>query len=169
MNRGDDFEIPTMIAIKGYRSILEEEARAYAVASDSSEDEFKRKVRIVSWFIKSGLIMITKAVKNKRWLIVFQILSHKFSRWFMPIWLILLFISNLLLFNTGLLLKYFFIMQTCFYLIAFYGGVCERKNINIKSVLSIPYFFVVVNYASFCGIWKSITGTGERVTWEKTR
>ena len=169
MNRGDDFEIPAMIAIKGYRSILEEEALAYAEASDSSEDEFKRKVRIVSWFIKSGLILIKKAVKNKRWLIVFQILSHKFSRWFMPIWLILLLISNLLLFNTGLLLKYFFIMQISFYLIALYGGVCERRNINIKPVLSIPYFFVVVNYATFCGIWKSITGTGERVTWEKTR
>lgn len=169
INRGDDFEIPTMIAIKGYRSILEEEAMAYARASDSSGDEFKRKVRIVSWFIRSGVILIKEGIKNKRWLIVFQILSHKFSRWFMPIWLISFFVSNLLLFNKGLLLRYLFIMQISFYLIALYGWVCEKRMINIKPILSIPYFFVVVNYATFCGIWRFINGTGERVTWEKTR
>lgn len=167
--RGDDFELPIQIAIKGSGVVLEPEALSYEESSETIEGEFKRKVRIISWNIKSALILLKEAIKERRLLIPFQLLSHKLIRWFVPLWLILLYISNGLCVTSGLFWTISFLLQTIFYLIALFALIFEKRGKYLKlKIFSIPLYFTMVNYASLIGILRSFFRK-EATKWQKTR
>jgi GT2 family glycosyltransferase len=162
--RGDDFEIPVRVRIKGYKAVLEPKALAYHPWL-SNQDEFVRIVRIVAWMLPSALILLGESVSNKRWLLAFQLLVHKIMRWLVPFFMIALFAVNTQL--TEGVYSVFLWAQILFYLLAAMGFVFEKAKFKLATPFKIPYFFCLINAASMVGVLKSVLGWGS-MDWAKT-
>jgi cellulose synthase/poly-beta-1,6-N-acetylglucosamine synthase-like glycosyltransferase len=161
----DDFVISMTVAQLGYRVLYEPEAVAIEQGTLSSQEEFRRKVRIVA----GGIQALKCGEGLPRWrqpLLMFCYLSHKFLRWLLPCFLLLVFFASVsLLFNP------FYLMcvlgQVLFY------GVSAAYGMGIlggrwPSWGGIPYYFALVNSAALIGLWKGLLGT-QMVTWQRTR
>jgi cellulose synthase/poly-beta-1,6-N-acetylglucosamine synthase-like glycosyltransferase len=144
----DDFILPMTILKSGLRTKYEPEAIAYEEYSNSMRNEFSRRVRIGSGNYASigELISFLNPFKG---FTSFAFWSHKLMRWFVPFFLIFLFISNLFLMDSSL---YFFALtiQVSFYIIAFGGYFLKLLKINMKPISPVLYF-VAMNLALIIG------------------
>lgn len=164
--RGDDLELSGIIEIAGYGVVLETEAVSYEEVSETFRHEFKRKVRLATWNLRSSLIIIKEAVKKGKLLTAFTYLSHRFLRYTTPLWLILLFVSNAFLLNDKLI--YFLFLQCVFYSIAFSGLIMEKTDKKMHTFFLVPLYFCMVNYAAMLALAKNVFGKTEML-WEKAR
>lgn len=164
--RGDDFEISCRVEIDGHGTVLEPEALSYEDSSETTKQEFKRKVRLATWNLKSAVMLLTEALQKRRYLTAFLLFSHRFLRYTTPVWLILLLISNLFFLNGHL--RYLLYLQAGFYLLALLGLIMEKTHRKISTPFFIPFYFCMVNYAAFLGLTKNIFGRTE-LLWEKVR
>ena len=170
----DDFIISLRIAQRGYKIAYTPNAYAEETASLNVKEELKRKVRIAAGGIQT--IMRLRGLLNpfKNTILSWQYFSHKVLRWaFAPPALFLLFIINLLLVvntnnwsvtNIYTIVLY---MQVLCYIAAVFGWYFENRKVRLK-VLFVPYYFVMINYASILGIVRYIKGH-QPVTWEKSK
>jgi len=165
--RGDDFEIPIKIAQKGYGVIFEPKAISFEKTSSTAREEFKRKVRIIAWVWKSALILIKDSLSPFNGLLIFQLISHKLLRWLVPVFLVLLFISNVFLISS-VFYKIFLLVQIIFYLLSFWGYVEDQRDNRLNRIVNIAYYFSMVNLAAFLGFCKFLLGR-QRSVWEKVR
>jgi len=164
----NDFVNPIQIILQGYRGIFNPRAVCYEETADTFEKEFKRKRRIVnrSW---RGLWSNAPILNPFRCgLFAWQIFSHKLLRWLGGVFLILLFILNILLLNDAGIYRFLFTGQLLFYLLAFSGRVLERNGKEASRFVSIPYYFVMVNLASILGIVDAYLGK-TYTTWQTIR
>lgn len=165
----EDFFLTLSIAKKGYRIQYEDQAYAMETASASVKEELKRKIRIAAGGLQAiyrlaGLLNIFRY----GWL-SFQYISHRVLRWTLaPLALITLFISNLLLWDSGgTFYRITLISQLFFYLAAGLGWLLEKRKLRSK-VLFIPYYFCVMNYAVYRGFFRVLSGR-QSVLWERAK
>ncbi|MFC1570883.1 glycosyltransferase family 2 protein, partial [Candidatus Omnitrophota bacterium] len=164
--RGDDFEISCRVEIDGHGAVLDHEAVSYEESSETSKQEFKRKVRMATWNLRSSLMLLAEALQKRRFLTAFILFSHRFLRYTTPVWLIALFVSNVFLFKSGFIV--FFFLQTVCYLLAITGFFMERTDRIVNPLFLMPFYFCMVNYAALLALLKNIFGKTEML-WEKTR
>ena len=165
--RGDDFEIPIKIAQKGYGVVFEPGAVSFERTSSTTREEFIRKIRIIAWVWKSTLILIKDSLRPFKGFLVFQLISHKLLRWLVPIFLALLVISNIFLISS-VFYRILLSAQIIFYLMSSWGYVQDRRENKPNRIISITYYFCMVNFAAFLGFCKFVLGRQGNV-WEKTR
>lgn len=169
--RGDDFELTVNAVIHGYKVVFEEEALSYEEVYDTTEKEYNRKVRVVSWNFESALMLLREALKKKKFFILFKILSHRTLRWLAPFFLIMLLISNLMIVLNydSLIYKCVLGCQIFSYLIGALSFIADKYyNKKLLTIFWVPYYFCMVNYAAFVGVNKVLfkkTGT----LWEVNR
>jgi hypothetical protein len=98
----------------------------------------------------------------------FQMLSHKVLRYAVPFWLIAAFGANLALVDkTFDLYEYTLLTQVALYVAALIGWAGDSLKLRLGP-LAIPWYFVLVNAASFVALMKYLRGD-ERVVWESVR
>lgn len=163
--RGDDFELPIRVIIAGYYSLLEPEAISREPATGKFLHEYRRKVRIIHWMLTSALILLAEAIKARRWLVAFQLLSHKINRWAVPFWLLALLPLSLALVRAGPVYSITAAAQVLIYTMALAGLVADRAALRLPRMLALPLYFVVVNSASLVAILSLVTG--REVEWHK--
>ncbi|NHE58225.1 glycosyltransferase family 2 protein [Cyclobacterium plantarum] len=164
----DDFMQSLLIASKGYKIVYEPEAYAMETASDSINEELKRKVRISAGGWQSMQRLLFKITPFKNPILFFQYLSHRVLRWTItPFLLVLIFFLNLLLWPQGWVYQLLMTGQVLFYLAAFLGYLLENKKIKVK-VLFIPFYFCLMNYAVIAGLIRFLRGA-QKSTWEKAK
>ncbi len=158
---------PITVVRKGYVIAFEEEAKALEKPTSRPKQEFGMRVRVVTGGI-IGLLYVRDMLNPFRhpWE-AFQLFSHKVMRWMVPIFLILLFASNLFLVRRSLWFAATFAGQLAFLLAAFLGWVLDRRGAPVK-VFSLPLFFVLGNAAILTAIFRVIKGY-RAVTWETDR
>jgi len=162
----NDFLNPLQIIVRGYRGVYEPAAICYEEAGDSFEKEFGRKVRIVSRSLNAvwrASAVLLPWVQPRHW---FSLVSHKVLRWFAPVLMILALVSSWLLWRSSFY-QAALLLQLCFYLLAFVGWRLEG-HARLSSLLYIPYYFTLVNLASFYGILKFFGGS-LTPTWQTVR
>lgn len=164
--RGDDYEISNRIQMAGYGVVLESEALSFEEASATSKQEFKRKVRLATWNLRSTLILMKEGLIKWKWLTFFVIFSHRFLRYTTPVWVLMLFGSNLFLLNG--LLFWFFLLQLLFYGTALAGFILENRKTKVKTLFQLPFYFCLVNGAALLALIKNLFRKTE-ILWEKTR
>lgn len=167
-NRGDDFEISCRVEIKGFGVVMDPEAISYEETSEKSTQEFSRKVRMASWNLKSALILLGEAVKNRRYLTAYLLISHRVLRYTMPLWLISLFISNVFLVLSGSAWIYPAILQIVFYTVAVVGWYLEFANKKLPLLILLPFYFCLVNMAALIALWNNLFRKEEFI-WQKMR
>ena len=170
----DDFIISLRIAQKGYKIAYAPNAYASETASANVTEELKRKIRIAAGGVQSIFRMPGLLNPFRFGWLSFQYFSHKVLRWTIAPFslfglvfvnfLILLQKNNLAIFSFYSL---FFYIQVLLYFIALGGWLIGNRKIRSK-FLFVPYYFVVMNYASIAGIFRFFIGK-QKVTWDKSK
>lgn len=162
----NDFLNPLQIIVRGYRGVYEPSAICFEEAGDTFEKEFRRKVRIVSrslHALRRAPRVLLPWIQPKHWL---SLLSHKVLRWFAPAFLIILLVASLLLWSHP-----FYRLAACtqvaFYLLAVIGWICPPRS-TVLRLVSLPYYFCLVNAASLLGIFNCFSGS-LMPTWQTIR
>jgi len=159
----DDVFIPLKIVEKGFRAIFDSGARAFDKAASTSREEFTRKVRTLAGNFQ--LFILCKKLFNPfKSPVAFQFFSHKLLRAVAFLFLMVLFISSLLL-MTRFPYNLIITAQGLFYFLAIAGWALEKLSIKSR-LCSIPYVFCVLNFAALKGLLVFLTGS-HSVKWEK--
>lgn len=152
----NDFLNPLQIVSRGYKGVFEPAAVCHEEAAESFGQEYRRKVRIISRSL-NALRRVPQVLNplhdTRHW---FLLVSHKVLRWFAPFFMLLCFGASLALWKFPL---YWFaaILQVAFYLLALLGWKWRPAN-KFGKVLSLAFYFCLVNLASLVGCVKCFRG-----------
>lgn len=162
----NDFYLPIVAHMKGYRTVLENEAIGYYEVLDEPGKEFSRKVRT----IVHGMQVLAKFREilniKKYGFYSIQMLSHKLLRWMVPFNLIAMFILNLYLYNEKAIYHILLYAQCLLYAMAFVTALINR--LKKYKVFRIPFFFVMVNCSILVAWYYFLMGEGF-IIWEPTK
>ena len=166
-----DFVQPAKALLKGYRSVVEDDAGAYEVAeSKQLGDELQRRARVVLRGLR-GVGYMPDVVNPIRhpWLFA-QIVSHRLLRWAVPIFLILAFVANVTLVVTPSVAGREFYVAILLAQLAFYGGAAvglaaDRMKVRAPRPAAIALYFCLINTAPLVAIWMLLKGE-KKVFWE---
>jgi cellulose synthase/poly-beta-1,6-N-acetylglucosamine synthase-like glycosyltransferase len=153
----DDYIIHASVIAKGWRAGYEPEAVIREEAHEMTG--FGRRVRIMAGNIQQ-LREIKPLLRPLRPMPVFFFLCHKGLRLVVPFAMIGTLISNLFLLNLRLY-RALFAIQIVFYLLAI-GGSMRRLR---PKFLMLPYYFSMINAATFVGAYHAFTGL-RRMRWK---
>jgi cellulose synthase/poly-beta-1,6-N-acetylglucosamine synthase-like glycosyltransferase len=162
----EDFTEPLMIVAQDYRIVYEEEAISYERTTQKPSQEFHMRVRVIRGGMKGFIYAFKRLSFKKHSFVLFQLFGHKVLRWLMPVFLILLFIINLLSFilNHNAAADCLMIAQFICYGFALLGMKWKFPGL-IGKVFSIPTYFLIVNAASLKALYLTLTKDLE-ATWE---
>ena len=159
-----DFVQPARALLKGYRSVVEDDATCWEVAeSKQMGDELKRRARVVNRGIR-GVGFMREALNPFRHpFLLFQLISHRLLRWGIPFLLILAFVANAFLLDDWFY-RLTFALQVAFYGAALVGLVLDRVGIRPRGAF-IPLYFCLVNLAPLLAVWSLLKGE-KKIVWE---
>jgi cellulose synthase/poly-beta-1,6-N-acetylglucosamine synthase-like glycosyltransferase len=160
-----DFVQPAKATLRGFRSVVEDDAVCYEVAeSKQLGDELNRRARVVLRGLR-GIGYMPEGLNPLRHpVICFQLVSHRLLRWGMPILMIAALVSNAFLLDAGLLYQVLFGLQLVLYGSALAALVLERSRIRVRG-LFVPLYFCMINLAPLLAYWSLMKGE-KKVVWD---
>jgi cellulose synthase/poly-beta-1,6-N-acetylglucosamine synthase-like glycosyltransferase len=163
---GDDFVLPLKVIESGFRNVLDSRVVAQTQLLQSNPDAMLRlKIRIVSKDFRALLAQTSLLNPFANGRIAVALGSHKLLRWFVPYFLIAIFMTTSLL-SVHPAFRAMTGLQIAFYAAAIVGLVFPRQRLH--AAWSIPASFCLVNFASLLGTLKCLAGrTSGR--WEPKR
>jgi len=168
--RGDDFELIIRVLISKHYSVFDPQAIAFEKASITSKQEISRKIRMVSWLIKSAALLLKELFLSLRIGLALQLISHKFLRWLTPYFLILLFLTNIMILDSGLFFRISFFLQLTFYSLGITGIIIlTLSKRKIPMLFGFAHYIITYNYAFLIGVIKGIFPAKKYHIWEKSR
>ena len=165
----DDFAVSTDVIAQGYRLVFAPDAIAYEPVASTGGIEFGRKVRVITRGLRGVLIVRRELLNPLRFgFYAFQLLSHKVLRRLVAFPLLLLLLLSPLLWNAGAIYQLATVLQLAFYGCALLGMLLRNQRIGRTKILTIPFFFCMVNVASMIAAINLIRG--HRIDfWEPQR
>jgi cellulose synthase/poly-beta-1,6-N-acetylglucosamine synthase-like glycosyltransferase len=161
----DDLFQTLAILNQNYFFLYSYDAVASEEVSKEIITEFRRKVRFAATNFQT-LKFFPQLLTAKKLLISYALWSHKIIRWFVPIILIVLFITNALLINDSIMYYIIFLIQSFFYSAAILGFIFNKLKINIP-IFGIIYYYIYTNIALLVGLIKFLFGR-QAYIWEST-
>jgi len=162
-----DFVNPLQIVKSGHRCVYEPRAQSAEKAAEGFDREFRRKVRIVNRAWRAMLSMPELLNPFRYGFFAVKLISHKLLRWLAPLFLAGLLLSNLALLGQGALYRFALAAQLSFYALALAGHALRHRE-HLPRLLSVPYYFSLVNVASARGILDALKGE-TYTTWTTAR
>ncbi len=161
-----DFVLVIHAVKQGYRAVTDPMTIGFYKTVHSERDEFQRKVRTVIRGI--SVFMSYPEILNplKYGFFSIQAISHKLLRWFVPLFMMLAFMSNMFLAIDNSQYRSLFIGHMTFYALAIVGLLVKRFNRNI--LFKVPAFFTLVNIAITAAWIKYLSGY-RAVQWEPSK
>jgi biofilm PGA synthesis N-glycosyltransferase PgaC len=174
----DDYYIVLDLIKRGFRVFYVPEARSFEYISATARDEMVRRTRMNTGkyqaiFMSYGLLPFNRPV------LLWQIISHKYFRAFLPFGFIGALLTNIFLVllqrdtSTSLLRMSapyawtFLSMQLFFYLLAALGNLVKFQGLLGKLVY-LPTYLVNSNIAILRGFYGFISGKQTNI-WERVR
>ncbi len=166
----DDFITSMQVCMQGYKIVYEPNAFAAEHPSASLAEEEKRKVRISAGAYQSVGYIGNSLNIFKQPLLAFQFISRRLLRWiFCPVLIVVVLLSNIFIaasYPHADLYHWSLYTQLFFYLLAFIGWLFARSG-KRAGLLTVPFYFVFMNYCLVKGFIKFIRGK-QTVLWEKS-
>ncbi len=160
----DDFVISMRVAEKGFRVAYAPDAWAEERPSADVRAEMSRKVRIAAGGIQSVLrlrSLLNPFTNLRLW---FLYISHRVLRWTLaPLFLPLIFVTNILLYSDSVIYLIAIILQLMFYTMALLGYILERRKVRVK-LLFVPFYFTFMQVCMYLGWWRFSRGK-QSVMW----
>ncbi len=164
----NDFVTPLQVVMKGYRCVYEPEAICDERGTARYGEEFRRKTRIVNRSAYALRKMGGLLNPFRYGWFSLQLASHKILRWAVPLWLAALFVASVSLADESTMYRYLLYGQLAFYLLAAAGAWLPGIRAPGSYLLTIPYYFCMVNAAAILGLAKALRGRVQ-VTWTPER
>jgi cellulose synthase/poly-beta-1,6-N-acetylglucosamine synthase-like glycosyltransferase len=164
----DDYVTSTRVIIQGYRLVFAPDAIAYEPVAATSQLEFGRKVRVIvrSW---RAFYTVRELLNPFRYrFYAMQFFSHKILRYLVVFPLLVLFLVSPFLWKTGIIYQMATVAQVAFYSCAISGLLLNRTRFGHKKIFTIPFYFCMVNAASFVAIINVLRGQQIK-HWEPQR
>jgi cellulose synthase/poly-beta-1,6-N-acetylglucosamine synthase-like glycosyltransferase len=165
-SRGDDFELPVRILLRGAGSVLEPEAVSLEETGKTVGTEFTRHLRSVAWVGKSMALLAREALRRRRFFVLFQMFSHKLLRWLTLIFL------GVALFATARLhapvYRVALALQAVFYGVSALCWALDGRRIRLPRIVLVPYYFCAIHLAALIGLAQSFNSPAFQ-TWKKVR
>lgn len=161
----DDFVIPMRLVLGGLRVVYEPNAKAYDIPPSNLRQEMRRKIRTLAgnyqalWRLR---LLLVPGVSPVWW----QVVSHKLGRLAVPFAMIGAMAFGVAVFHQSIFCKAVLMAQVGFYTMAVCGALCSRWNFQTR-LFSLPYAFVVMNWAALVAFWRFVQGRQSPV-WERT-
>ena len=162
-----DFINPLQVVRLGYRVIYNRQALAYEATAESFEKEYRRKVRIVNRAWRATWSMAELLNPFRHGVFALKLWSHKMLRWLVPFFLALALVLNILLLSSGWIYFLTLWAQIGMYGLALLGRLLKNRFATPK-IISVPYYFCLVNIASAQGILEAFKGE-TYTTWSTAR
>jgi cellulose synthase/poly-beta-1,6-N-acetylglucosamine synthase-like glycosyltransferase len=162
-----DFVNPLQVVRKGFRCVYERSAQSVEKAAEDFGKEFRRKVRIVNRAWRATLAMRDMLNPLRFGWFAIALISHKLLRWLVPGFLITALIANLALLGVSPFYWLTLTGQGVFYSAALVAWRNHGHG-DLPTALYVPYYFCLVNVASFWGIWQAFQGV-TFTTWNSGR
>ncbi len=162
-----DLVEPLTILQRGYRIVFEPEALATEEPAGDTADEFNMRIRVIVRGMNGMFYVRSLFNPFKYHFIAFQLISHKLLRWLVPVFAIIVFVSNLFLVTDSLFYLFLLFCQIMFYGLAITGYFMEKKGVH-KFIFYLPLYFCTVNLASLISIFK-VMKRENIVTWQTKR
>jgi len=160
----DDFIWPVSVYWQGYRGVNEPSAVAHEEAAPHVEAEFRRKVRIGTGDFRAFYECRRLLLPWRGW-VSFAFWSHKVLRWFAPLLLLTVLVSNACLLDHPLY-RALFGLQLAFYALAVAGRFLSRQQHLLAKICRVPYYFIGGNVALAIGFFKCATGR-QQAAWSQ--
>jgi cellulose synthase/poly-beta-1,6-N-acetylglucosamine synthase-like glycosyltransferase len=166
----DDFVISMNVCLQGYKIKYEPGAFAGERPSASLAEEEKRKIRISAGAYQSISCLKSSLNIFKTPLLSFQYISRRLLRWAVcPLMLVVLLLTNILITavaESSVIYILFLFAQLFFYAGGVAGWLIIRSG-KRAGTLTIPFYFVFMNYCLVKGFIKFLKGK-QTVLWEKS-
>ncbi|MCG8652345.1 MAG: hypothetical protein MI861_21065, partial [Pirellulales bacterium] len=161
----DDFVISLQAILQGNKVVYEPEAIADENGTPSSEIEFRRRVRVTAGAVQTIRWGLWPSPFGQpiAWL---QWLSHKFFRWLSPVWLLLILVLSVLLWNQGIVYQAALVTQLVCYGLAIIGWLVSATR--GFPFISLCYYFALSHVAMLIGIYRGVLNQ-QKVTWKRTQ
>lgn len=158
-----DSSWPYYYGMHGKRAIFNNQAIAYEKAGESTEDEYKRKVRmnrVILMHLKNGFKALN--IFKHGWFSYFYF-GHRTTRYLLWINHLLVLLSSIgLMITGGFFWKIAVFLQVMFYIVGFIGKFSKNK------VVHMVYYYCVTVIAQWHGVINVITGKA-KPTWESAQ
>ena len=164
----DDFFISTNVIAQGSRLVYARKAVCYEPVTQSSDKEFKRKVRIITQGLYSVLLMKELLNPLRYGFYALQLFSHKFLRRLMYIPLMIVLLANPFLWNDGYFYKLTMLAQLGFYGGALLGLLLKGRLHGKLKILTMPFYFCMTYFAAMLATLNLFRGYRISV-WETQR
>jgi cellulose synthase/poly-beta-1,6-N-acetylglucosamine synthase-like glycosyltransferase len=160
-----DLVQPLHLIRQGYRVVFESRAVAYEETTHSTSAEFQMRIRVATRGIRGLLSVPDLLMPWKFPWVSLQLWSHKILRWIVPLYLLLLFASNLALVHRPVY-RGFFLGQAAFYCLAFCSYLVPVHK--VWKPLGIPLYFCTLNAAALFSMIEVLRGK-KYVVWQTVR
>lgn len=154
-------------AVKGYRVVYENNAISLEQSREKLKDEFRCRIRMGV----RGLSVIPYVLKlvlgGHKFSYAWQLISHKILRWTLWLWLVIAFLSNMVLLPQGGIYLIAGLCQIAFYSIGSLSLLLSAINIKVPFLSSLA-LFLACNTAMGIGFVKGLTGK-RMGAWEPVR
>lgn len=157
-----DSAMPLYAGINNKRALYNPNAIAYEKAGETSQDEFKRKVRMFRNILDAIFGVPQKYNIFKCGWFSYFYFGHRTLRYSLFILHIICFIANVLLIKENIFYSLTFIMQCIFYLLA----ICKKLFGFKNKIFYYPYYYSMTLAAQLIGAINQITGKSKPF-WEK--
>ncbi len=162
----DDFYINMKVLEKGFKCINNLGAVVYEDISNNLNDEFRRKVRISTGNFQN-LRKFSHLLWNKTKGLSFCFISHKTLRWIGPFFLVLAYLSNILLAFKSKIYFYVFLLHSLLLLLPLLDILLKKIQIHFKLLRFVTHFYSM-NLALLIGFFKSLKNIESNV-WKPTQ
>ena len=162
-----DFIIATKMVEQGLRTIYEPEAVCAEETNQRQDNELRMRVRVIAQTFTD--LWRHRAMLNplRSGLYGVQLLSHKVMRYFVPFFLMGLFVASAALANYTTAYRALFLAQSLGYLCGAVSWLLENFGVRSR-LLALPHYFVLANVASLIAMFQFLRG--ERYArWEPIR
>jgi len=161
----DDLFISLSVVSKGFKFTYNKDALAYEETGKNISAEFNRKVRFSATNFQT-LSIFRNLLLNNNIFLSYAFLSHKVTRWFLPMLLLAVFILSWILVDESIVYFILFGLQIMFYSFAIVGFFLSHIKVQ-NPFFSIPYFFTLLNVAVAVGFYKFLKKK-HSVIWSST-
>lgn len=175
----DDFFMAMQIAKQGYRVAYAPKARSFESISRHAQDGIERRSRIIAGRYQA-ILYADRLLPWNRPFVVWQVVSHKFMRPLVPLFMLMALLTNLvaLVFvSSAATFQWFFLtppynwvmisLQAAFYFLAISGRFLEKQNRGWLRIFYVPVFLFNSNWAAVKGLYRFLTGK-QTTRWAKT-
>jgi cellulose synthase/poly-beta-1,6-N-acetylglucosamine synthase-like glycosyltransferase len=157
-----DFVLPLHVVGCGYRVVYEPDALLHEEALTTSRSEYQMRVRVAlrAWWAMADM----RSLFNPRRHGVFslQLFSHKVLRYAVFAAVPVVYVAAAALWGAGAVYQASSLAGSAFLVLAAAGWAAERAGVS-SSLVSIPYYFVLINVAAAQALFKFASGQKQAV------